>query len=211
MDNWLKRGALALVLGALCTMSGAAMAVPKPGILTPPTKGANPADAKAKPPEPIAKIDKGKGDEKGNEKTDDKGGPPEGAGSAGPAGSAGAPPGTVGAGVSEEKLKEIRAKVKARLEEHKAKVKEHRAEIKKKVEEKLKGQPMVNAMKEELKRHARRISRLERAKDLAEEANDADTIARIDKLIAKENGRHDGWMGKFDAKAAAGGDKAGAK
>ncbi|HMY15982.1 MAG TPA: hypothetical protein PKA58_06615, partial [Polyangium sp.] len=63
-----------------------------------------------------------------------------------------------------------------------------------------------------LKRHARRLSRLERAKDVAEEANDADTVARIDKLITKENDRHTKWMGKFDAKAAGGDkDKAGAK
>lgn len=210
MNNWLKMGALALALGALSTLSGGASAEPRPGIITPPTKGGapvalkggdkGPPDAKGKPGEPIAKLD-GK-----------LPGPPEGAASAaasaavGPAGSAAAPP------LDEEKLKEIRAKAKARVEEHKAKVKEVRAEIKKKVEEKLKGQPMVSAMKEELKRHARRISRLERAKDLAQEANDAETVARVDKLIEKENARHDKWLVGFDAKVTVEAkDKAGGK
>lgn len=183
MNNWLKRGALALVLGAVCTLSGAALAEPKPGILTPPTR-ANPASAKA-----------GSNDDKG--KSADA---PSAALSASAAASAAAPPG----GPEDEKaIAERAAKAKAKMEDRKAKAKEHRAEIKKKVEEKLKGQPMVAAMKEELKRHARRLSRLERAKDVAEGANDADTVARIDKLIAKENGRHDKWMAGFDAKAGA--------
>ncbi len=201
MNDWLKRGAVALVLGAFCTLSGVASSEPKPGILTPPIKAdakGGGADAKKNTGgEPIAKLDKGAPEAAGSA-----------AASAAPAGSAGAAP----PGLDEEKIKEIRAKAKARIEEVKAKAKEHRAEIKKKVEEKLKGQPMTTALKEELKRHARRISRLNRAKDVAQEANDTETVGRIDKLIAKENGRHDGWMGKFEVKAAAGSnDKAGAK
>jgi hypothetical protein len=194
MNNWLKRGALTLVLGAFCTMSGAAMAEPKPSILTPPTK-ANPAAARA------GANDKGKGEEKGKD-----GAAPGASASAAASAMAGSPPGP-----EDEKAKEERAaKAKAKMEERKAKAKEHRAEIKKKVEEKLKGQPMVAAMKEELKRHARRLARLERAKDVATDANDTETVARVDKLIAKENARHDKWMANFDAKAASG-DKAGAK
>lgn len=200
MNNWLKRGALVLVLGAFCTLSGAASSEPKPGILTPPTKGGNPtsakggndksADAKVPTGEPIAKIGDGK-----DAKTP------------GPAGSAAA------GGPEDDKAKEERAaKAKAKMEERKAKAKDNRAEIKKKVEAALKGQPMANAMKEELKRHARRLARLDRARDVADEAKDTDTVARIDKLIAKENERHDKWIAKYDAKGAAGDkDKAGAK
>ncbi len=210
MNNWLKMGALALVLGAFGTLSGAALAVPKPTILTPPTK-ATTASAKGKPGEPITtkgdehgkgddhgkpgeagkEGEHGKGDEHGDKDKD--GGSPEPAGSA----AAGAPP-------DEAKIKEIREKAKARMEEHKAKAKEHRAEIKKKVEEKLKGKPMDASMKEELKRNARRNSRLQRAKDVAQEAGDTDTVARIDKLIEKEKARHDKWMAGYDAKPAGG-------
>ena len=194
MNYWLKRGALALVLGAFCTLSGAALAVPKPGILTPPTK-ANPAaakggndkaaDAKGKPGEPIAKIE--------------------------PAVAAAGSAGAVAASPEDEKAKEaFVAKRKEWKEARKAKAKEVRAEVKKQVEAALKGKPMIAGMKEEVKRHARRIARLERVKSVADEAKDTETVTRVDKLIEKENARHDKWMAGFDAKAA-GGDKAGAK
>jgi len=197
MNYWLKRSALALVLGAFCTLSGAALAVPKPGILTPPTKAGTPAaakggndkaaDAKAKPGEPIAKID--------------------------PAAAAAASAGAAPAGVEDEKAKEaFIAKRKEWKEARKAKAKDVRAEVKKKVEEVLKGKPLEAPFKEELQKHARRLARLDRAKSVADEAKDADTVTRVDKLIEKENARHDKWMAGYAAKAAAGDkDKAGAK
>ncbi len=204
MNNWLKRGALALALGAFCTLSGAASAEPKPGILTPPTKGGNPtaakggADAKTKTGEPIIN------------KSDDKGKPevaPAASAGASAAASAAAPPG----GPEDEKAKEAAmAKRKEWKETRKAKAKEVRAEVKKKVEAALKGKPMATAMREELQRHARRLARLDRAKSVATDAKDTDTATRVDKLIEKENARHDKWMAGYDAKAAAG-DKAGAK
>ena len=197
MNNWLKRGALALTLGAFCTLSGAASAEPKPTILTPPIKGAappaakggdKPADAKTKPGEPIAKIDGKPG------ATPD----PAASAAASPAGSAAA------GGPEVEKAKEAAAaKLKEWKEARKVKAKDVRAEVKKKVEAALKGKPMANAMKEEIKRHARRIARLERAKSVAGEANDTETVGRVDKLIEKENARHDKWMAGYDAKAGA--------
>jgi hypothetical protein len=209
MNNWLKRGALALTLGAFCTLSGAASAVPKPGILTPPTKAENPAaakaavdksvDAKVKPGEPIAKID-------------GKDGKPELTPGASASASATASAGAVAAVPEvDEKVKEAAAvKRKEWKEARKAKAKEVRAEVKKKVEAALKGKPMVTAMREELQRHARRLARLDRVKTVASEANDTDTVTRVDKLIEKENARHNKWMASFEVKAAAG-DKAGAK
>jgi bacterioferritin (cytochrome b1) len=69
-----------------------------------------------------------------------------------------------------------------------------------------KGQPMSEALKEEVKRHARRLARLERAKDVAEEKEDDAAIERVNKLVGKENARHDRWLTRHDAKVA---DKAG--
>jgi hypothetical protein len=54
--------------------------------------------------------------------------------------------------------------------------------------------PMNEAMREELKRHARRMARLERIKALASEAKDNDAVTRATKLIDKENVRHDKWI-----------------
>lgn len=57
----------------------------------------------------------------------------------------------------------------------------------------LKG-PMTEAMKQELRRHAQRTARIERIKNVALEAKDKDTAEKADKLLAKENARHDKWM-----------------
>ncbi|HMI89131.1 MAG TPA: hypothetical protein VK550_33865 [Polyangiaceae bacterium] len=68
----------------------------------------------------------------------------------------------------------------------------------------LRGQPMSEAMKEELSRHARRLARLERIKVLALEAKDTGVVERVTKLIDKENARHDKFTSHFEGK----GDKA---
>jgi len=52
------------------------------------------------------------------------------------------------------------------------------------------------ALREELRRHARRLARLARVRELADTAKDADTVTRADKLIDREQERHARWMGK---------------
>jgi hypothetical protein len=106
---------------------------------------------------------------------------------------------------SAEKAAKHAAARKARKDSAKA----AREQLRKQVASKLKGSPMSTAMREELKHHARRLARLERVKDVADEANDADSVARADKLIEKENARHDKWMAGYDVKAAS--TKEGAK
>ena len=66
----------------------------------------------------------------------------------------------------------------------------------------LKG-PMVASVKEELRRHAERTARIERIKAVATEAKDTDAVDRAGKLLGKENARHDRWMEKHVATAAA--------
>jgi hypothetical protein len=67
----------------------------------------------------------------------------------------------------------------------------------------LKG-PMDEAAKQELRRHAERVARLERIKSLAETAKDTDVAERATKLLAKENARHDKWMEKLAANPGGG-------
>ena len=54
----------------------------------------------------------------------------------------------------------------------------------------------IPALREELRRHARRLARLARVRELADAAKDADTVTRADKLIEREQERHERWMGK---------------
>jgi hypothetical protein len=203
MDGWYKKGVLALAMGAALAVSGVAFAAdlaPAKPVAVAADKGKGPEKAAAKGADNAAKgadnaADKGKADEKGkgDEKSDkDKDG--------------GAAADAAPADEAEQKAQE--AKRKEKKEARKAKAKDERAELKKKVTAALKGQPMAQAMKQELERHARRLARLERVKDLAEEAKDTDAGGRVQKLIDKENGRHGKWMANYDAKAA---DKAGGK
>ena len=64
----------------------------------------------------------------------------------------------------------------------------------------LRGQPMSEAMRQALSRHARRLARLERIKALALEAKDTAVVERVNKLIDKENARHDKFATHVDDK-----------
>jgi hypothetical protein len=54
--------------------------------------------------------------------------------------------------------------------------------------------PMTEAIRQELRRHAQRVARIERIETLALEQKDKDAIDRAKKLLAKENDRHEKWM-----------------
>ena len=74
------------------------------------------------------------------------------------------------------------------------KAKEHDAQ-----RDKLRGMlkaPMSDALKQELRRHAERVARLERIKSVAQTEKDNDTVEKATKLLAKENDRHDKWVTK---------------
>jgi hypothetical protein len=81
----------------------------------------------------------------------------------------------------------------------------------------LRGQPMSEAMTQELSRHARRLARLERIKAVALDAKDTAVVERVNKLIDKENARHDKFAAHAESKDdktkddKAKDDKAGAK
>jgi colicin import membrane protein len=77
--------------------------------------------------------------------------------------------------------------------------KERRDEIKKKWGE-LEKKPAVRA---ELKVHAWRMARLKRLRAIAEADGKTDTVARIDKLVQKENERHEKHMQTLKEKGGA--------
>lgn len=98
---------------------------------------------------------------------------------------------------------------KARSAEDRAtrKAREHDAQ-----REKLKGMlkgPVDDGLKQELRRHAERVARLERIKAVAQTEKDTASAEKASTLIGKENDRHDKWMTKHASAAttAAGGAK----
>ena len=108
---------------------------------------------------------------------------------------------------ADEKADKAEGKAKAADDRAARRAKQHE-EQREKLKSMLKGPP-DEAIKQELRRHAERIARLERIKTVATEAKDNDTVDRATKLIAKENDRHDKWMAKHvaDAQGQAGGAK----
>jgi hypothetical protein len=88
-----------------------------------------------------------------------------------------------------------KAKVDRSEERAARKLAQHNAQ-----KEKLRGMlkaPMDSAMKQELRRHAERVAKIERVKQVATDAKDNDSVERATKLLAKENARHDKWMEKI--------------
>ena len=85
---------------------------------------------------------------------------------------------------------------KAKTAEDRAsrKAKEHDAQ-RDKLKATWKG-PVSDALRQELRRNAERLARLERIKAVAEAEKDKDSIERATKLISKENERHEKWMTK---------------
>src|SRR5262249_22291606 len=74
------------------------------------------------------------------------------------------------------------------------KLKEHDAQ-REKLKAMLKG-PIDEAMRQELRRNAERLARLERIKTIAQTEKDTATVDKVTALITKENARHDAWMAK---------------
>ena len=197
MQRLLKRGWALLALTAALGVTPAASA----DLAAPPTAPGKDAKDKDHP---------GKGADKAADKgADNAAKGPDNAADKGKKGDAAAADAVAGAAPADDADKKAREdKRAAEKTERKAKSKEDKAALRAKVQATLKGQPMSHALREEIKRHARRLARLDRVKAVAEDEKDDATVARVSKLIAKENARHDKWMANFDAKAA---DKGGAK
>lgn len=103
-----------------------------------------------------------------------------------------------------DKAKDLKDKVgekadnaKDSVERTARKAKQH-DEQKAKLGTMLKG-PMDEATKQELRRHAERLAKIERIKSIAETSKDNDSTERATKLMTKETTRHDTWMQKHVA------------
>jgi hypothetical protein len=94
---------------------------------------------------------------------------------------------------AKEERQENREERQAKREERR---KERRAKIKEKWGDLVKRPEVVN----ELKKHARRIARLNRLLALAEEAKKDDKKKKIEELIEKENKRHEARMAQLKTK-----------
>jgi len=92
--------------------------------------------------------------------------------------------------------------VQKKLEQLRATRKQRRAAHLAKLKHKWGGLVTHPAVRAELKVHAWRMARLDRVRELAAAEDKTDVVARVDKLIAKEQARHDKHMGVLKTKGA---------
>lgn len=100
----------------------------------------------------------------------------------------------------EEKKDEVKAARKEWRDKRPERRKKRREFIKKNWG-KLIGHP---AARQELRLHARRMARLNRAKFVAEQVEDAEAVKKADELIAKEKARHQARMAELKEKHGGG-------
>ncbi len=107
-----------------------------------------------------------------------------------------------------EELQRKQARIKELDNKHakrKADREKRRLESKREALSRFPGYAKNAPARDEFQKHASRLAKLRRAKDLATAEERTELVARIDELITKENARHEKWMTKHTATAARGG------
>ncbi len=97
--------------------------------------------------------------------------------------------------------------LRKRAEHRKARIveirKDRRKALRRRLASRLQGYALSKSMKAELRTHGRRMARLKRIRYVAATQNDYDSIQSVDKLIGKENSRHETWWRAIRREAVA--------
>ncbi|OQX66662.1 MAG: hypothetical protein B6A08_19380 [Sorangiineae bacterium NIC37A_2] len=97
-------------------------------------------------------------------------------------------------GLSAEQKAELKAKADALTEERKKTAEKRIAEQKAQLKKSYSDSHLFRPIRNELRRHAWRVARLERAQDVAKASERQDLLERATKLLADEQARHDERM-----------------
>ncbi len=92
-----------------------------------------------------------------------------------------------------KRFKRIRERAKDRRKNRRQRRKDRRQALRKRLKKKLKKRRVTKVIRFELRTHARRVARLRRIRALAAAKDDTETVERVDKLLARENARHENW------------------
>ena len=103
-----------------------------------------------------------------------------------------------------EEWKEWRAEKKEEWEKRKATIEERRKARREELKQQWGDLAKNPAARAELKTHAERMAKLERARRLADEEKKPELIERIDKLVQKERERHYRAMARIEEKMQGG-------
>jgi len=101
-----------------------------------------------------------------------------------------------------KRFKRIRQRAKERRKNRRQRRKDRRQALRKRLKKKLKRRTITKEVRFELRVHARRVARLRRIRAVAAAKDDTATVERCDKLLARENARHENWWRVAANKAA---------
>ncbi len=75
-----------------------------------------------------------------------------------------------------------------------------RAALRRIMRRRLRGIAIAPEVTVEMKRHARRLARLRRIRFIAAKAKDYDTVAKTDRLLARQQSQHNQWWRAYTRK-----------
>lgn len=92
-----------------------------------------------------------------------------------------------------KRLKRVAKRWQQRQQKRTQRQRDRRRAIRKRLVKKLAGAPLTEAAKKELKVHAQRGAQLRQIRYVAATENDFESVKAVDKLLARENSRHEHW------------------
>jgi hypothetical protein len=94
----------------------------------------------------------------------------------------------------DKQLERVKRQAVDRKAKRDERARDRRKALRKTMRRWLRGGPITESVRAGLQEHARRIARLLRLEEIAATRNDYDLVMRIEKLVARENSRHDKWL-----------------
>lgn len=93
----------------------------------------------------------------------------------------------------EKRLARVVKRAEERAKKRERRQRDRKRALGKRLGRRLDGGPITPAIEDELKLHAQRVAKLRRIRYVAAVEKDYDTVLAVDKLLARENARHERW------------------
>jgi hypothetical protein len=105
----------------------------------------------------------------------------------------------------EKRLARVIRRAEARAKKREQRQRDRKRALGKRLGRRLRGADITPAIEDELKLHAQRVAKLRRIRYVAALEKDYEAVRAVDKLLARENARHERWwrseLGKERARA----------
>jgi hypothetical protein len=93
----------------------------------------------------------------------------------------------------DKRLDRLKKRAEERKQKREQRAKDRRRALGKRLEKRLRGEKLSDDIKAELQTHAERVARLRQIRYAAAVAGDYEAVTRTDRVLARENARHERW------------------